>query len=532
MLKDCIVVPATATVYAQIVSSDFVKAWNTLNPYIDEETGETLVEIPPCIESCKGIGYAHDIQLSQLSLDKFKPLTSPIPVLQFDWSGQTTVPKSRVSRKHLEALASGPAHAIFVWWDLSMTPSGSVTLSCAPHWAHPVHNCPSTMPWRDHWLQFIYHLSPPVDVKQGEFLSLLTIHDEFKFRFSIDHNTSTLVSSDSLPPPPECRCRLHTATSHARIGAMNDPLRRRAYLTVLRKQIQRTADPVVLCLSGFSLLGVLAARLGAKKVYILEPVIFGSFVQFFIDHYNLKHQIILLNSERDVSFIQEKVTLVIGDPYCITSVLPWEHLEDFCLLKHRFFPGLATNSNNEAKDSTTSDLNHVNDNHLNSNSETSASTPNNANPSDLIASSRLVSSSVTVMPLRASFMFVPVTFDHLWKTRALVREAEGFTMRCFDEFIAKSRVFSRDQVDGHPLWEYPCCALASPKELLSVDLTQPDPPSPGYRATQAVQIERSGILHGIVIWIDWYLDADTRISSGPLAPIDPHSTKPILWDPY
>jgi hypothetical protein len=52
--KDCIVVPATATVYAQIVSSDFVKAWNTLNPYIDEETGETLVEIPPCIESCKG----------------------------------------------------------------------------------------------------------------------------------------------------------------------------------------------------------------------------------------------------------------------------------------------------------------------------------------------------------------------------------------------------------------------------------------------------------------------------------------------
>ncbi|XP_026680647.1 protein arginine N-methyltransferase 7-like [Diaphorina citri] len=314
---------------------------------------------------------------------------------------------------------------------------------------------------------------------------------------------------------------------------MNDPLRRRAYLTVLRKQIQRTADPVVLCLSGFSLLGVLAARLGAKKVYILEPVIFGSFVQFFIDHYNLKHQIILLNSERDVSFIQEKVTLVIGDPYCITSVLPWEHLEDFCLLKHRFFPGLATNSNSESdtkaqSETKNNDLtNHVNDNHLNSN--TQASEPNSGN---LTPAPRLVSSSVTVMPLRASFMFVPVTFDHLWKTRALVREAEGFTMRCFDEFIAKSRVFSRDQVDGHPLWEYPCCALASPKELLSVDLTQPDPPSPGYRATQAVQIERSGILHGIVIWIDWYLDADTRISSGPLAPIDPHSTKPILWDPY
>uniref|UniRef100_A0A8D9EVJ1 Protein arginine N-methyltransferase n=1 Tax=Cacopsylla melanoneura TaxID=428564 RepID=A0A8D9EVJ1_9HEMI len=515
--KDCIVVPCSATVYAQIISSEFVKSWNTLRPFVDEVTGETLVDIPPTIENCKGIGYAHDIQLSQLSLDKFTPLTSAIPVLQFDWSGKTTVPKSRASRKHIEALASGPAHAIFVWWDLTMNESGSVTLSCAPHWAHPVHSCPSSMPWRDHWLQFIYHVSPEVSVSQGEFLSLLTIHDEFKFRFSIEHNTSTLVNSppkDSplmYPPPPQCNCRLHTATSHSRIGAMNDPIRRRAYLSVLRNMIGNRnskpadlsvgdtgqkngiqSDTVVLCLSGFSLLGVLAARLGAKKVYILEPVIFGSFVQFFIDHYNLKDQIVLLNSERDVSFIQEKVTLVMGDPFCITSVLPWEHLEDFCLLKHRFFPGLGVPTS----------------------------------PSDIS------SSSMSIMPARASFMFVPVTFDHLWKTRALVREAEGFTMQCFDDFIAKSRVFSRDQVDGHPLWEYPCCALAAPRELLSIDITQPDPPAPGHQACQAVQIERPGILHGIVIWIDWYLDQDTKISSGPLSPIDPHSTKPIVWDPY
>lgn len=61
-----------------------------------------------------------------------------------------------------------------------------------------------------------------------------------------------------------CDCFLHLAYSRTRIGQLNDKKRNEKYVRALEKKI--TGDSVCLCLSDGSLLGLAAAKLGAKKV--------------------------------------------------------------------------------------------------------------------------------------------------------------------------------------------------------------------------------------------------------------------------
>ena len=57
-----------------------------------------------------------------------------------------------------------------MWWELKMDPARKITLSCAPHWAHPkgassppnkqsvgFSHDDERVPWRDHWMQSVYY---------------------------------------------------------------------------------------------------------------------------------------------------------------------------------------------------------------------------------------------------------------------------------------------------------------------------------------------------------------------------------------
>lgn len=79
--KDCIVVPSSATVYAQVVESDFVWRWNSLKPIRNGK--DIVIDTPPDVVKCAGAAAVHDIQLSQLSPDLFKTILSPEPVFRY-----------------------------------------------------------------------------------------------------------------------------------------------------------------------------------------------------------------------------------------------------------------------------------------------------------------------------------------------------------------------------------------------------------------------------------------------------------------
>jgi predicted RNA methylase len=117
--KDCIVVPQSATVYAQIVESPFVQNWNKLKDIYDNE-GRLLIKIPSTIKNCAGSAAVHDLQLNQLKQNLFKTMSPPVPVFRFDWSGRTPFIFERSTIHSIKVSQPGIAQAVFMWWDLQM----------------------------------------------------------------------------------------------------------------------------------------------------------------------------------------------------------------------------------------------------------------------------------------------------------------------------------------------------------------------------------------------------------------------------
>lgn len=98
---------------------------------------------------------------------------------------------------------------------------------------------------------------------------------------------------------PICDCGSHIAFGRTRIGAINDADRNYKYVCALHEYV--TSDTICLCLSDGSLLGPLAAQLGAKRVYCIDGNTLTRYViQDYIKHNNLQDRVVILTSVRDL----------------------------------------------------------------------------------------------------------------------------------------------------------------------------------------------------------------------------------------
>lgn len=121
------------------------------------------------------------------------------------------------------------------------------------------------MPWRDHWMQAIYYLPTDVHIKsEGEKLHLTGFHDEYSLWFGLKTDSSTTNQF----PRPFCDCSVHLAVSRTRLGQSNDQLRNLKYFQALEKVVD--SNTVCLTLGDCCLLGLMAAKLGARRVYAVE----------------------------------------------------------------------------------------------------------------------------------------------------------------------------------------------------------------------------------------------------------------------
>ncbi|XP_071478071.1 protein arginine N-methyltransferase 7-like, partial [Diadema antillarum] len=84
LTDDCICVPHSATVFAQVVQSDIVWRWHKLQPIKIPGRGDIIPH--PEMDSCAGAASVHDLQLSQLSPDQFCPITDPHPMIGFNFT--------------------------------------------------------------------------------------------------------------------------------------------------------------------------------------------------------------------------------------------------------------------------------------------------------------------------------------------------------------------------------------------------------------------------------------------------------------
>jgi len=466
LTDDSIAVPARATIFAQLVESPLALSWNRAQTI--KFLGHELTP-PPDVVHCPGNGAVHDIQLSQMNPKEMKFLSEPVPVFHFDWNSKKPIPDDECKPVSITSTAAGTVQAVLMWWSLDMDCEGEIILSCAPPWSHPDGE---QLPWRDHWMQAIYYLPTDFHIQSaGEELCLMSYHDEYSLWFGLLPGSSSAVDF----PRPFCHCPVHNAISRSRLGQLNDEQRNMKFVHVLEKVV--TSDTICLTLGDCCLLGLIVAKLGARQVYVAESNIYCRRVlEAWVKTNGLEQQVIVTDGDFDKHQLGYKVNLLLGEPVFQSSVLPWHNL---------YFAHWKSQVKN------------------------------------------LLDDGVTLLPGKARICAIPVQLKDLWKIRAPVNTTQKVDLYQFDELIKNAIAGSDEQVEPHPLWEYPSVALSQAVNIILLDLTQPLSDQMVELKGQAA-LTGTGSCNGVALWVDWLLDEETSVSGGPTAPVV--VGEDIQWD--
>lgn len=473
LLEDCLTVPRAANMYVQPVCSEHIRRWNTLQP-VPLKPGQPM-RVPAAFDQCSGAPSLHDLQLDQISPALFTALSPPVQVFRFDFSQKGALKKKEGSEVNIQAQVDGQVDAIFVWWDLEMDPQGEIILSCAPRWAHPLGD---KLPWRDHWMQAIYYPSQRLKVKQGETFRILSSHDEYSLWFE----TATPGQQISVAERPVCECGLHIAVSRSRLAMLGEKHRNSVFYEVLKKHIN--PETVCACVSDFSLLAIMAASLGAKKVFVFDGNSMSSSIYKHIIRENqVQDKIVFLETSahqaKEEDFQGLKPDFVFGEPYFQRSILPWDDLHFWYAVTH-LRPMLSPGA-------------------------------------------KWVPGTVTVHAMA-------MCLKDLWKIRAPVGLCQGFMLNIFDNIIKSSCNKVDDCEEPQPLWEYPGVALSKPVAVLDID-TGVHPASFGYKCyPKELTCEASGEVNGVALWCSYNFGEDHVLSTGPVRA--PAMGERVEWNTY
>lgn len=454
------VIPDRGRVYVAIAESDFLASCNKFKAEYPMPNGGVLM--PDDMVRCPGTNGVHDIQLSQLTINKdFTLLTQPVNIFSFDFGGEMLLPYDNEKLIELRAVVEGQTHIVLMWWELDMDNGGTV-VTCAPEWID------KNSPWRDHWMQAVYHLPDNFYVERGNTINLLGCHDEFSFWFNIYKDKSEGLKNKGIVKASVCTCGAHTITSRTRICEMN-LMRRWETLSSLLVPM----DSVVLFISDFSLLPLAFAKQGVKKVYCVEENSTAvNLLNRIIKHNNLE-DIVFVLPEYNKELFDEKIDYVLSEPYFRKSIYPWDNLRSVFLWE------------------------------------------------------MLVPEAELVFPRTVRIVAAAMSFNDLHKIKIPLDSVEGFDLRSFDDLIQGSSMKSDSDVETQPLWEYPGIALSGPVVIHELE-PKVGTLDKKHNSEGSFNIKRSGDCHGVALWIDYFGDDTVLSGAGPLEHIVPG--KAVRWD--
>ncbi|XP_075393667.1 protein arginine N-methyltransferase 7 isoform X2 [Tenrec ecaudatus] len=477
--ENCEAVPHRATVYAQLVESRKMWSWNKLFPIrVQTDFGERVIVPPAELERCPGAPSVYDIQLNQVSPTDFTALSKVLPMFSVDFSRPVSSSAACHSQQ-FHPLLSGHAQVVLSWWDIEMDPEGQIKCTMAPFWAN---SDPEGLQWRDHWMQCVYFLSRDEPVVQGSPLCLVAHHDDYCVWFSLRRPSPEKEGASFHQVRPICDCQAHLLWTRPRFGELNDQGRTDQYVQALRTVLK--PDSVCVSVSDGSLLPVLARHLGAEQVFTIESSAASHRLMrkiFEANHLEEKITVIEKRPEwlTSADLGGRKVSLLLGEPFFTTSLLPWHNL-------YFWYVRAAM------------------DQHL--------------------------APGAVVMPQGASLHAMVVEFRDLWRIRSPCGDCEGFDVHIMDDMIKRALDFRESrEAEPHPLWEYPCRGLSEPQCILTFDFQQSVPQQP-VQAVGSLKLRRPGRSHGAVLWMDYHLTPDSTVSTGLLRPIGDEGH--CCWNPH
>ncbi|TFK09031.1 alpha-1A adrenergic receptor [Platysternon megacephalum] len=477
--EGCEAVPHRARVYAQLVESKRMWSWNKLFPvHVQAEDDEKIIVFPSEIENCPGVPSVYDIQLNQVPRNDFTILSDVVTMFSVDFSKQVNSSSTYYTAK-LEPIKTGMAQVILSWWDVDMDPAGMIKCTMAPYWVQPTSN---DVQWRDHWMQCVYFLPNEEPVLQGENVYLTAYRDEYSVWYKLQKARNEEDKKDAYVGSPLCSCQAHLLWNRPRFGELNDQNRTNQYIQALMTVLEK--DSICLCISDGSLLPLLAQYLGAEQVFTVENSAVSHCLMekiFKANHVGDKIKIIEKRPELlTASDLEDKkVSVLIGEPFFTTSLLPWHNL--YFLYARTAVAAHLTNG-------------------------------------------------VTVLPQSASLYMMVVEFKDLWRIRSPCGTCEGFDVHIMDDMIKNSLNFRESkEAEPHPLWEYPCKSLSDPEEVMTFDFRL-TVPQQTLSTDGSVNLLRTGKSHGAVLWMEYHLTADILVSTGLVQISDEKGN--CKWNPH
>lgn len=344
-----------------------------------------------------------------------------------------------------------------------MDKNGDIVLSTAPYWHHPT---PNKMQWRDHWIQSVYFMPQILKVQKGDDIIISASHDAYSMWFdaTLDKTAADLKEVKH----PVCSYLLRMLWSRPRLAMVNDEHRNSAIVNVLRTVDFSSNNHTTVCISDVSLLPLLVACFSNSVIYALES---GQLAQRgignLVRHNGMSDRITVLdtddNNSSNLPIPKGSIDLLIGEPFFNNSLLQWCDLK-FWYERSRLSDYLSTNA--------------------------------------------------CIRPLAARLCLAAVQFKDLWKIRAPIGVVEGFDVSIMDDMISEAmETEDYHEAEPHALWEYPNTLLTAPKQVLTFDFTGPVPLKE-MSATGSVELNIDGICHGVVLWMEYDLDANTTLSTG------------------
>lgn len=308
-------------------------------------------------------------------------------------------------------------------------------------------------------MQAIYFPNQEIQVNKGDNLNLISNHDEYSLWFDVKpQNQETTKTSLS-----------HLPMSRTRLLEVNNSESNKIYISALREKICDKVERI-LCLGDQSILGLLAGAVTSSQVTIVqENRKMKDILQDAIKKNELEGKVEVVSEIEDLSLEYEAV---ISDAFFTGSVLSWHNLLFWY---------------------------HVNQ----------------------LKKDKRIAENCVILPGSMSLWMVPVHYTDLWKIRAPLHNIEGFDMNHFDQIIDKASGTCDENVEPHPLWEYPCVALAPPTRLMTINLAEPVPHQ-NVTKSGAVQVESSNLkVNGLALWTAWELTPELTINTGPCRDITP-----------
>lgn len=349
------------------------------------------------------------------------------------------------------------------WWTLDMDKKGDIVLSTAPYWHHPT---PHQMQWRDHWIQSVYFMPQALEVKRGDNIFISANHDAYSMWFDATLDKAAVTDTDIKHPV--CSYLPRMLWSRPRLAMLNDENRNTAIVNVLKTINFCRNNHTTVCLSDVSLLPLLVGCFSNHAIYTLESgQIAQRGIQNLVRHNGMSNRITVLDSDvytdGKLPIPNKSIDLLIGEPFFNNSSLPW------CDLKFWY------------------ERSSLND-YL---------TPN-----------------ARILPIGAKLCLAAVQFEDLWKIRAPIGVVEGFDVSIMDEMISEAmETEDYHEPEPHALWEYPNTVLSVPKKVLAFDFTKLVP-SEVMSSTGCLELQTCGTCHGIALWMEYDLDANTTLSTG------------------